>query len=258
MRIFAIANQKGGVGKTTTALALGHALADLGKRVLMIDLDPQSSLTLSLHFDLKTLVKERTLYNLLMAIKHDEPVDAGSYVKETAIRGLHIIPATPLLAKAEGELGGELSRETFLKAALVHFEPLYDYVLIDCPPSIGILTANALTAATDVIIPVQADYLALLGAELLMSTAENVRRKVNPQLEVRQVLITMYDQRTKHAHEVLEAIQSKFGDLVFSTPIKQSVRVKEAPVSGQSIIGYEPDSDVAQAYRLLATELNAL
>ncbi len=251
MNIVAIAQQKGGVGKTTTALALGHALAEEGKRVLLVDLDPQSSLTISLGQDPAGLGK--TVYHLLLEEEH--PVGAEALILKTPIEGLELIPANIDLAGAETELVGQLNREGILRDALAPLKASYDYILIDCPPSLGLLTTNALTAATHVLIPIQSDYLAMRGTTLLLKTIGRIQRKLNPGLKVWRILITMHSARTIHAKEVLEEIRSSFKDMVFTTPIKYSVRAKEAPVEGQSILSYDPSSEVAQAYRDLAQEL---
>jgi len=251
MNIVAIAQQKGGVGKTTSALALGHALAEQGKRALLVDLDPQSSLTISLGLNPASLGK--TVYDLLR--EKEKPLEATAVITKTPIDRLDLIPANIDLAGAETELVGQLNREGILRDALAPLKGSYDYILIDCPPSLGLLTTNALTAATHVLIPIQSDYLAMRGTTLLLETIGRIQRKLNPRLEVWRILITMHNVRTVHAKEVLEEIRSTFKDVVFTTPIKYSVRAKEAPVEGQSILTYDPLSEVARAYRSLAQEL---
>jgi len=256
MKIFAIANQKGGTGKSSSSFAIGHALAEFGHRVLLVDLDPQSSLTVSVGFDIKALEKEKTLCDLLLAVAKDQPLDPADVVRETGVPGLRIIPTTSDLAEVESHLMGELGRDGILKNALSQLGNAYDFAIIDCPPSLTLLTTNALTAATHVIVPIEPDYLAMKGAELLVKTVRRVQRKTNPTLTIWRILITKHDGRTLHAKEILESISAKFADLVFPTPIKLSVRMKEAPVKGQSILGYEPHGDNAQTYRSLAQELS--
>jgi chromosome partitioning protein len=251
MNIVAIAQQKGGVGKTTSALALGHALAEQGKRALLVDLDPQSSLTISLGLNPTSLGK--TVYDLLR--EEEKPLEATAVITKTPIDRLDLIPANIDLAGAETELVGQLNREGILRDALAPLKGSCDYILIDCPPSLGLLTTNALTAATHVLIPIQSDYLAMRGTTLLLETIGRIQRKLNPRLKVWRILITMHNVRTVHAKEVLEEIRSTFKDVVFTTPIKYSVRAKEAPVEGQSILTYDPLSEVARAYRSLAREL---
>jgi len=208
MNIVAIAQQKGGVGKTTSALALGHALVEYGKRALLVDLDPQSSLTISLGLNPASLGK--TVYDLL----HEEetPLEATAVITKTPIDNLDLIPANIDLAGAETELVGQLNREGILRDTLAPLKGSYDYILIDCPPSLGLLTTNALTAATHVLIPIQSDYLAMRGTTLLLKTIGRIQRKLNPRLKVWRILITMHNARTVHAKEVLEEIRSTFKD----------------------------------------------
>lgn len=253
MRIIAIANRKGGVGKTTTAFAIGEELARLGKRVLLVDLDEQCNLTLSLGFypqDIKASV-----YDLLLATKKGVAFDPTTVILKTSIEGLHLMPAADELEDAESQFSSELARETLLKNSIAPLHDRYDYAVLDCPPDSGILTNNALTAATDVIIPVQAEYLAMRGAGAVRDKVNLVKQKVNPQLNVRRVLITMFDKRTRHSNEIADEIRSAFQELVFPDPIKESVRIKEAPIVGRSIISYDPDSPAASTYRRLVQEI---
>lgn len=251
-RIIAIANQKGGVGKTTTTVNLGAALAETGARVLLVDLDPQSSLTVSLGVESEKLA--HTLYDALM--ETEPSVSIETITKPTSLKNLYLVPSNIDLARAEPELLGEMSREYFLRNALAGVAKNYDYVLIDCPPSLGILTTNALAAADEVLVPVQADYLAFRGADLLVrTTIEKVRRRLNTKLKIAGVLVTMYTPRTTHAKEVLDEIRSTYGDRVFKTVINQSTRAKEAPVAGKTLLEYDPGNALSTAYRNLAEEI---
>jgi chromosome partitioning protein len=251
-KTIAIANQKGGVGKTTTTVNLGAALAERGSRVLLIDFDPQSSLSLSLGVEVLRL--ERSIYDALMDSGPETSLDA--ITRPTSVADLFLAPSSIELARAEPELLGEMSREYFLKNAIRASTRTYDFILIDCSPSLGILTTNALAAADQVLVPVQADYLAFRGADLLIrTTVEKVRRRLNPQLELAGVLVTMFNNRTTHAKEVLEEIRATYGEKVFHTVIKQSTRVKEAPASGEPLLRYDPHNALSQAYRELAQEI---
>jgi chromosome partitioning protein len=244
----ACANQKGGVGKTTTVINLGSYLALAGERVLVLDLDPQGNATSGLGCDRQRL--DRSVYDAVI-----DAVDLEGLMVETVVPGLCLIPSSIALAGAEVELAPLEQRERRLARLLEPVRASFDYILIDCPPSLGLLTTNALTAATHVLIPIQSDYLAMRGTTLLLKTIGRIQRKLNPRLKVWRILITMHNVRTVHAKEVLEEIRSTFKDVVFTTPIKYSVRAKEAPVEGQSILTYDPASEVAQAYRSLAQEL---
>jgi chromosome partitioning protein len=243
--VIAIANQKGGVGKTTTAINLGAALVELERRALLVDLDPQSALSGAVGLDSNTL--DRSIYNVL--------VDSRLPIQEVifSIRpNLDVVPSNIDLAAAEIELISAIGREYILKEALAPVLDQYDYVLIDSPPSLGLLTINALTAAHQIIIPLQCEYLALRGMRFLLDTIEKVKVKLNPQLELLGVLPTMCNTRTIHAQEVIDEIRSIFGDKVFPVIIKSSIRFAEAPVAHQSILEYEPRHNGAMAYRQLA------
>jgi len=250
-KIYALVNQKGGVGKTTTAVNLGAYLAQAGQRVLIVDIDPQANATSSLGLDKRQL--QSSIYDAL--------------VRETPLRRvilrcpeleIFLAPSSPALAGAEVELVNELAREHRLKQALEQVSDNYDYVLTDCPPSLSLLTVNALTAASDgVIIPVQCEYLALEGLTQLQQTIELVRSRLNSRLEIRGLLMTMFDGRTNLAQQVVEQVQRHFGARVFETIIPRNVRLSEAPSYGQPISSYAPRSPGALAYAALAQELLA-
>ena len=251
--IIAIANQKGGVAKTTTCLNLGHALSERGRRVLLVDLDPQASLTISLGVDVRNLTS--TIYDVLLTTNAD--LSIKGIIQATGIKGVSLAPASIDLSKAEMDLFSEMNRERALKDALKPVESAYDYILIDCPPSLGLLTTNALAAADAVLIPLQSDYLAMRGAELLLATIEKVRRKLNPKLELLGVLATMHDARTSHSRDVLKEVRAAFGDQTFDAVIPYSVSAKESVVSGKSILQYDGKSKLARSYRALADEILA-
>ncbi len=251
--IIAIANQKGGVAKTTTCLNLGHALSERGRRVLLCDLDPQASLTISLGFDVRELPS--TIYDVLLDTKVG--ISIKDIIQTTGMKNVDVAPASIELSKAEMDLFSEMNRERVFKEALKPVHGTYDYILIDCPPSLGLLTTNALAAADAVLIPLQSDYLAMRGAQLLQSTIDKVRKKVNPKLKLLGVLVTMYDKRTAHSRDVLREVQAAFGDRTFKSIVPYSVRAKESVVSGQSILDYDGKSTLARAYRALANEIIA-
>ena len=246
--VIAIANQKGGVGKTTTAINLGFALAERGYRILLVDLDPQSALSGAV--GLETYSLSRTVYDVLV----DSRLAAQDVI--LSVRdGVDVLPSNIDLAAAELELVSALGREYILKEALQPILDRYDYILLDTPPSLGLLTVNALAVADQVIIPLQAEYLALRGMRSLLATIEKIRAKINPRLKLRGILGTMYNQRTLHAQEVMQEIRSLFGDRVFDVVIKSSIRFAEAPVAHLPILEYDPKHDGAMAYRQLAEEV---
>ena len=243
--VIVIANQKGGVGKTTTAINLGAALAELGRRTLLMDMDPQSALSGAMGLESNNL--SYTIYDVLV----------NSNVRIHAIihrvrSNLDVAPSNIDLAAAEVELVSAIGREYILREAMEPIRYQYDYVLIDAPPSLGLLTVNALTAADEVIIPLQCEYLALRGMRFLLETIEKVKTKLNPDLVIRGILGTMYNTRTLHAQEVVDEIRSLCGDKVFDVVIKSSIRFAEAPLAHQPIIEYDPKHDGAVAYRQLA------
>ena len=249
-RVMTIANQKGGVGKTTTAVNLAACLALHGMRVLVVDLDPQGNASTALDVDHRAGTP--SVYNVLV---DDQPL--ASIVRPVAgIPGLECAPATIDLAGAEIELVPLVAREARLNRALTSYDVSgLDYILIDCPPSLGLLTVNALVAATEVLIPIQCEYYALEGLEQLLRTVELVRGHLNPDLYVSTILLTMYDGRTRLASQVAEEVREHFGDVVLGAVIPRSVRVSEAPSYGQSVITYDPGSSGAQAYLDAAREV---
>lgn len=250
-KIIAISNQKGGTAKTTTAITLGHALAEKEKKVLLVDLDPQSSLTISFGFNVLRI--EKTIYNVL--IENGVETSIKDVLIKTAIKNVDLVPANLDLSSAEIELIREFNRESTLKFALRDIKDKYDFIIIDCPPTLGLLTTNALTAADEVIIPIQCDYLAMRGAGLLTQTIKKIQKKLNSNLKISGILVTMHDTRTIHSRDVLNEIKSSFGDLVFKSVIKYSVKAKEAPVSGESLLSYDSSSEIANSYRMLAEEI---
>ena len=248
-RVIAIVNQKGGVGKTTTAVNLGASLALLGKRVLLIDSDPQGNTTTGVGIDKRT-VEGRDVYAVLL-----DRVPLADVVQPTGVESLWIAPSTLGLAGAEIELVSVLQREVRLKSALAEISESYDFVFIDCPPSLGLLTVNALSAAGELIIPVQAEYYALEGLSQLTTIIEKVRAALNPQLAILGVLITMFDGRTRLATEVLDEVHRFFPGRVFATQIPRNIRLSEAPSFGKPAALFDPKSRGAQAYIALAREL---
>ncbi|HEY0393996.1 MAG TPA: AAA family ATPase [Candidatus Elarobacter sp.] len=247
-RVIAIVNQKGGVGKSTTAVNLGASLALMGRRVLVVDIDPQGNTTTGVGVDKRAV--ERDVYNVLL-----QQTPVGEVTRPTEVENLWIVPATLNLAGAEVELVSALQRENRLKSALSKVVHDYDEVLIDCPPSLGLLTINALTAAHEVIIPVQAEYYALEGLSQLVAIVRRIKEGLNPDLTIRGVLITMFDGRTKLATEVVEEVHRYFPDRVFQTQIPRNIRLSEAPSYGKPAILFDVKSRGAQAYLSLAREL---
>lgn len=248
--VCAIVNQKGGVGKSTTAVNLGACLAHQGKRVLVVDLDPQGNTTSGLGLDKKA--RERCVYD---ALTGETPV--AEIIDPTEIDGLFAAPATIELAGAEIELVAALSREAKLKHAIAPVRGDYDYTIIDCPPSLGLLTVNALTAADKVIVPIQCEYYALEGLSKLLESIKLVKSQLNPTLEIAGVLLTMHDGRTNLSRQVIEEVRAHFGDTVYKTVIPRTVRLSEAPSFGQPITLYDPSSRGAKAYQQLAKEVIA-
>ena len=247
-RIVSVANQKGGVAKTTTSVNLGAALALRGHRVLLVDVDPQSNATTGVGLDHRSV--PLSTYDLLVGEARLEEV-----ARPTAIKGLDCAPASLDLAGAEIELAGAMAREHKLREALDGADERYDMILLDCPPSLGLLTINALAAARDLIVPVQCEYYALEGLGQLLGTAERVRRSLNPELRISGFLLTMYDARTKLSSQVADEVRSHFGDAVFGTVVPRSVRLSEAPSFGEPVVTLDPSSRGAVSYRLLATEV---
>ncbi len=247
--IYTIANQKGGVGKTTSTINLGAFLADYGMNVLLVDIDPQSNATSSVGIDKQT-VKGGTYQALL------EEGNIRDYILRNPKLKLSILPASPDLAGAEVELVNEVGRETLLKSKLLPLADDYDYILIDCPPSLGLLTLNGLVAAVDgILIPVQCEYLAMEGLGDLITTIDRVRRVISPDLSVRGVILTMFDTRTNLANDVVVEVKKHFGEKVFNSIVPRSIRLAEAPSYGVPISIYSPGSIGAKAYRELAREL---
>jgi chromosome partitioning protein len=250
-RIIALANQKGGVGKTTTVITLGAALAELGYEVLLVDFDPQGGCALGLGIEPANL--DLSVYNALF----DRNCEVEEVVLKTAIPNLSLLPSNIDLAAAELMLVQEVAREQSLMRVLAPLRLKHDYILIDCPPSLGLLTINALTVADGVLIPLETEYYALRGMALLMDSIERVKERLNPSLQVDGILATMFDPRTLHGREVLARVQDAFGNKVFESLIRKTVRFAEAPVAGESILTYAPSSTGAEAYRKLAQEVIA-
>lgn len=250
-RVIAIANQKGGVGKTTTTINLAAAMADYGRRVLIVDFDPQGAASAGLGINANEL--DETVYTLLMQPRSD----IHDVITPTAIANLDVVPANIDLSAAEVQLVGEVAREQVLARVLRPVLDEYDVILIDCQPSLGLLTVNALTAAHGVIIPLEAEYFALRGVALLVETIEKVTDRLNPRLRIDGILATMVDMRTLHSREVIERVHEAFGDRLFATKISRTVKFPDASVASEPITTYAPSHPGAEQYRRLARELVA-
>jgi chromosome partitioning protein len=244
-RVISFANQKGGVAKTTTTLNLGVALAEQDLKVLLVDLDPQGNLTMSQGLNPDTI--ERSMFDVLV---HRLPIQEVIHHAEVDLAVSSID-----LAGAELALSSMIGRERALEKAVVPVKDGYDYVLVDTPPSLGLLTINALVASNGVIVPVQCEYLSLRGLVQLENTLSMIRENLNPDVGIEGILPTMYDSRTLHSREAVEILQENFGDLVFDTKIRKTVRYAEAPVKGTSVLKYDPSGSAAEAYRELAKEV---
>ncbi len=248
-RIVAVCNQKGGVGKTTTTINLGAALAENGRRVLLVDFDPQGALSVGLGIQPHEL--EYTIYNLLM----ERGLRAADVVFKTTVHGMDLLPSNIDLSGAEVQLVHEVGREFVLGGVLEPLLPEYDVVLIDCQPSLGLLTVNALACAAGVLVPLECEYFAMRGVALLLETIDKVSSRLNPRLGIDGLLATMYDSRTLHSREVLAEVVKGFGDKVFHTVINRTVRFPDATVAGEPITSFDPSSNGASSYRELAREV---
>ena len=247
-RVFAVANQKGGVGKTTAAVNLSASFAEMGRRTLVIDLDPQANATTSVGLDPRKL--DASIYDVLLG-----DLELQEIIEPTTIKDLHIAPSSLDLAGAEIELVPAFSRETKLRAAMSEAVTEYDLIMIDCPPSLGLLTINGLTAAKEVIVPIQTEYFALEGLTQLVKNIELVQRSLNPELEVTKLILTMYDARTNLSRDVAREVRAHYGDKVCWQVVPRTVRLSEAPSFGQPIILYDSSSKGARAFRDLAKEV---
>jgi chromosome partitioning protein len=250
-RIIAMCNQKGGVGKTTTTINLGAALAEVGRKVLLIDFDPQGALSVGLGVRANEL--DVTIYNLLVERGHD----VRDVIQHTTIDGLDVVPANIDLSAAEVQLVGEVAREQILARVLRPVLDDYDVILIDCQPSLGLLTVNALTAAHGVVIPLETEYFAMRGVALLIDTINKITDRLNPRLQIDGILATMFDSRTNHSREVVASVVDHFGDQVFHTVISRTVKFPDASLAAEPITTYESSHSGAAAYRQLARELIA-
>ena len=247
-KIIAFANQKGGVGKTTTAINIGASLAAVNKSVLLVDLDPQGNAGTGLGFIRGSTAQ--SIYPVIMGIEH-----AADNILTTSIKGMHIIPSTQQLSGAEVELLDIDGRESQLKIALTPIINNYDYILIDCPPAMGYLTINALVAATDLIVPLQCEFLALEGLSQLMKSVEAIKHKWNPGLFLMGIVLTMFDKRNNLSAAIEREVRGSFANKVFKTVIPRNVRASEAPSHGKPILFYDFNSVTAQSYLKLATEI---
>jgi len=248
-RVVAVCNQKGGVGKTTTTINLGAALAQFGRRVLLVDFDPQGALSVGLGIQPHEL--DFTIYNLLM----ERGTSASEVVVKTSVAGMELLPSNIDLSGAEVQLVHEVGREFVLGGVLEPLVPDYDVVLIDCQPSLGLLTVNALACADGIIVPLECEYFAMRGVALLTETIDKVSRRINPRLAMDGLLATMYDSRTLHSREVLTRVVDRFRDEVFHTVISRTVRFPDATVAGEPITNFDPASTGACSYRELAKEV---
>ncbi|MFC1668108.1 ParA family protein [Chlamydiota bacterium] len=249
MKIISIANQKGGSGKTTTAVNLGASLSTQSLRVLLIDLDPQGHSTIGIGIDPDEL--STTIYDAIVK----PPISIQAVIKKTYLCGLDIAPSNILLSGADLDLSNTIGRETILKEKLAIFKDEYDYIIIDCSPSLNILTVNSLTASDYILIPIQTHYYAMEGMKQLFSTIDLVKRRLNPTLKLLGILPTMYDKRTNISKDVLEGIRDFFGAKVLNTIININVKLTEAPSSGEAVLTYSPESTGARDYQNLAKEI---
>jgi chromosome partitioning protein len=250
-RVIAVANQKGGVGKTTSTINLGAALAEYGRRVLLVDFDPQGALSVGLGVQAHEL--DTTIYNLLM----ERGVEIDDVIRSTSVEGMDLLPSNIDLSAAEVQLVTEVGREQALGRAIKPVLDRYDVILIDCQPSLGLLTINALACAERILIPLACEFFSLRGVALLMDTVDKVQDRLNPDLKIIGILATMFDPRTMHAREVRQRVIEAFGDLVFDAVINRTVRFPETTVAGEPITTWAPTSNGAAAYRMLAREVIA-
>jgi chromosome partitioning protein len=248
-RVVAVCNQKGGVGKTTTTINLGAALAEFGRRVLLVDFDPQGALSVGLGIQPHEL--DLTVYNLLM----ERGASASEVVVKTSVAGMELLPSNIDLSGAEVQLVHEVGREFVLGGVLEPLVPDYDVILIDCQPSLGLLTVNALACSDGIVVPLECEYFAMRGVALLTDTIDKVSRRINPRLVMDGLLATMFDSRTLHSREVLNRVVDRFGDEVFHTVISRTVRFPDATVAGEPITNFDPASTGASSYRELAKEV---
>jgi chromosome partitioning protein len=249
--VIAVCNQKGGVGKTTSTINLGAALTEYGRRVLLVDFDPQGALSVGLGIPAHQL--ERSIYNLIM----ERGTTVEDVVIPTRVEGMDLLPSNIDLSAAEVQLVTEVGREQTLGRCIASALDRYDYVLVDCQPSLGLLTINALACADGVVIPLECEFFSLRGVALLIDTIEKVRERLNPKLQIVGILATMYDPRTLHAREVMSRVVEAFGDTVFDAVINRTVRFPETTVAGEPITVWAPKSAGAKAYRALAREVIA-